>query len=67
MLFFQGLQDRVVPPQQTEAMVNALRQQGQTVEVVFLEAEGHGFRSELIKGQILEHTERFFERMLPAS
>ncbi|MFS6819884.1 hypothetical protein AAF134_12715 [Synechococcus lacustris Tous-12m] len=48
-------------------MVNALRQQGQTVEVVFLEAEGHGFRSELIKGQILEHTERFFERMLPAS
>jgi dipeptidyl aminopeptidase/acylaminoacyl peptidase len=67
VLFFQGLQDRVVPPQQTEAMVNALRQQGQTVEVVFLEAEGHGFRSELIKGQILEHTERFFERMLPAS
>jgi len=66
VLFFQGLQDRVVPPQQTEMMVNALRREGQSVEVVFLEAEGHGFRSELLKAQILENTERFFNRVLPA-
>jgi len=67
VLFFQGLQDRVVPPQQTEMMANALRREGQSVEVVFLEAEGHGFRSELLKAQILENTERFFNRVLPAN
>jgi dipeptidyl aminopeptidase/acylaminoacyl peptidase len=65
VLFFQGLQDRVVPPQQTEMMVRGLRRQGQTVEVVFLEEEGHGFRSELLKAQILETTERFLNRVLP--
>jgi dipeptidyl aminopeptidase/acylaminoacyl peptidase len=46
-------------------MVRGLRRQGQTVEVVFLEEEGHGFRSELLKAQILETTERFLNRVLP--
>jgi dipeptidyl aminopeptidase/acylaminoacyl peptidase len=44
MIFFQGLDDKVVPPQQSEVMVNALREAGVPVAYLTLEGEGHGFR-----------------------
>ncbi|WP_145651981.1 alpha/beta hydrolase family protein [Pseudoduganella lurida] len=44
MIFFQGLDDKVVPPQQSEAMVQALQERGVPVAYVPLEGEGHGFR-----------------------
>ena len=44
MIFFQGLDDNVVPPQQSETMVNALRKAGVPVAYMTLEGEGHGFR-----------------------
>jgi dipeptidyl aminopeptidase/acylaminoacyl peptidase len=44
MIFFQGLDDKVVPPQQSEMMVDALKKRGIPVEYVPLEGEGHGFR-----------------------
>jgi dipeptidyl aminopeptidase/acylaminoacyl peptidase len=44
MIFFQGLDDKVVPPQQSEVMVNALRRAGVPVAYITLEGEGHGFR-----------------------
>jgi dipeptidyl aminopeptidase/acylaminoacyl peptidase len=44
MIFFQGLDDKVVPPQQSETMVEALRQRGVPVAYITLEGEGHGFR-----------------------
>ncbi len=44
MIFFQGLEDRVVPPNQTEAMVTALRTKGVPVAYVAFEGEEHGFR-----------------------
>ena len=44
MIFFQGLDDKVVPPQQSEVMVNALREAGVPVAYMTLEGEGHGFR-----------------------
>jgi dipeptidyl aminopeptidase/acylaminoacyl peptidase len=44
MIFFQGLDDKVVPPQQSEVMVTALRQGGVPVAYMTLEGEGHGFR-----------------------
>jgi dipeptidyl aminopeptidase/acylaminoacyl peptidase len=44
MIFFQGLDDKVVPPQQSEMMVEALKKRGIPVEYVPLEGEGHGFR-----------------------
>ena len=65
VLFIQGLQDKVVPPEQTELMVQALRQRGLSVELILLEAEAHGFRSGAVQRQVLEATERFFERVLP--
>jgi dipeptidyl aminopeptidase/acylaminoacyl peptidase len=44
MIFFQGLDDKVVPPPQSEVMVRALRARGVPVAYVTLEGEGHGFR-----------------------
>lgn len=44
MIFFQGLDDKVVPPQQSESMVEALRARRLPVAYLTLEGEGHGFR-----------------------
>ncbi|MGO4476064.1 prolyl oligopeptidase family serine peptidase [Massilia sp. 2TAF26] len=44
MIFFQGLDDKVVPPPQSEVMVEALRARGVPVAYLTLEGEGHGFR-----------------------
>ncbi len=44
MLVFQGLDDRVVPPSQLDAMVAAFTEQGTPHVVMTFEGEGHGFR-----------------------
>ena len=44
VIFFQGLEDRVVPPAQAETMVNALKSKGIPVSYVSFENEQHGFR-----------------------
>jgi dipeptidyl aminopeptidase/acylaminoacyl peptidase len=44
VIFFQGLDDKVVPPNQAEAMVAALRDKKIPVAYVPFEGEGHGFR-----------------------
>ncbi len=44
MIFFQGLDDKVVPPAQSEAMVKALDSRGIPVTYLAFEGEGHGFR-----------------------
>ncbi len=44
VIFFQGLDDLVVPPNQTEMMVDALRANGLPVAYVAFEGEQHGFR-----------------------
>lgn len=50
VIFFQGLEDKVVPPEQSEKMVAALRKKKIPVAYVTFENEGHGFRrSENIK------------------
>ena len=43
-IFFQGLEDKVVPPNQAETMVEALTQKGVPVAYVPFEGEQHGFR-----------------------
>ncbi len=44
MIFFQGLDDKVVPPAQSEVMVQALKARGVPVAYVAFPGEGHGFR-----------------------
>jgi dipeptidyl aminopeptidase/acylaminoacyl peptidase len=44
VIFFQGLEDRVVPPNQAEAMVAVLAERGITHAYVPFEGEQHGFR-----------------------
>jgi dipeptidyl aminopeptidase/acylaminoacyl peptidase len=44
IIFFQGADDRVVPPAQAEAMVRALGAKGIPVEYILFDGEGHGFR-----------------------
>ncbi len=43
-IFFQGLDDKIVPPNQAELMVQALRQKGVPVAHLTYLGEGHGFR-----------------------
>ncbi len=62
VIFFQGLEDTVVPPQQTEQMAAALRRNGVPVEVHLFAEEGHGFRRSATQIQVLEATEAFFRR-----
>lgn len=44
ILLLQGLDDKVVPPSQSEAMVKALKDKGLPYECIEFAGEGHGFR-----------------------
>jgi dipeptidyl aminopeptidase/acylaminoacyl peptidase len=44
IIFFQGDEDKVVPPSQTETMVEALRRKGIPVGYILFSGEQHGFR-----------------------
>jgi dipeptidyl aminopeptidase/acylaminoacyl peptidase len=44
VIFFQGDEDQVVPPNQTEMMVEALRAKGLPVGYLLFSGEQHGFR-----------------------
>jgi dipeptidyl aminopeptidase/acylaminoacyl peptidase len=44
VIFFQGLEDKIVPPNQTEMMVAALKKKGLPVAYVPFAGEQHGFR-----------------------
>ena len=53
VIFFQGLEDKVVPPNQARAMVTALREKNIPVALLEFADEGHGFRkSENIKAAL---------------
>ena len=44
IIFLQGLEDKIVPPNQAERMVDALREKGLPVAYLAFEGEQHGFR-----------------------
>jgi dipeptidyl aminopeptidase/acylaminoacyl peptidase len=57
-IFFQGSEDRVVPPNQSRAMADALRERGVPVAYLEFEGEGHGFRNaaNIVRSIEAEHT-----------
>lgn len=62
-IFFQGLEDKVVPPSQSEAMVNALKANGIPVAYLTFEGEQHGFRQALTIKTCLESELAFYCRI----
>lgn len=73
VIFFQGLEDRVVPPNQAESMVAALAHRGTPHAYVPFPGEGHGFRrAENIRtaldGELYFYSRIFgFEALRPAA
>lgn len=63
-IFFQGLQDAVVLPEQTEQMVAALEEQGVPVHYVAFAQERHGFRRPENLQQVLETELAFYRKYL---
>ncbi|MFC3607304.1 alpha/beta hydrolase family protein [Stutzerimonas tarimensis] len=64
VIFFQGGQDAVVVPAQTESMVEALRVRGVPVEYRLYPGERHGFRQAANLADALEREYRFYQRLL---
>jgi dipeptidyl aminopeptidase/acylaminoacyl peptidase len=44
IILFQGLEDKIVPPNQAEMIVAAMRKKGLPVAYIAFEGEQHGFR-----------------------
>ncbi|MDB4894596.1 MAG: peptidase (acylaminoacyl-peptidase) family [Firmicutes bacterium] len=63
VLFLQGLDDKVVLPNQAELMVSALEQKGIPVAYVAFEGEGHGFRKAANQQRALEAELSFYSRI----
>jgi dipeptidyl aminopeptidase/acylaminoacyl peptidase len=63
VIFFQGLEDKVVPPNQSEMMVNALRAKGVPVAYVTFEGEQHGFRQAANIKRALDGELYFYSRI----
>jgi dipeptidyl aminopeptidase/acylaminoacyl peptidase len=63
MIFFQGLEDRVVPPDQSELMAQALRERGLPVAYLPFAGEYHGFRQAENMQRALEAELYFYGRV----
>ena len=62
VIFFQGSEDAVVPPNQSESMAAALRARGVPVALVVFAGEGHGFRQPDNARQAIEQEYAFLSR-----
>jgi len=63
IIFFQGLEDKVVPPDQTEKMVEALRERKIPVSYLPFAGEQHGFRQADNIQRALEAEFYFYSRV----
>ena len=64
IILLQGLEDRVVPPNQAEMMVSALRRKGLPVAYLPFPGEQHGFRKAENAKRALEAEFYFYSRIL---
>ncbi len=63
VIFLQGLEDKVVPPNQSEMMFAGLRRKGIPTAYVTFEGEQHGFRKAATIRRALEAELYFFSRI----
>ncbi|MGB7053859.1 MAG: prolyl oligopeptidase family serine peptidase, partial [bacterium] len=63
IIFFQGLDDKVVPANQAERMVKALRERRIPVAYIAFEGEQHGFRKSESLKRCLEAELYFYSRI----
>src|SRR5207248_120816 len=63
LIFFQGLEDKVVPPSQAETMVEALQAKGLPVAYIAFEGEQHGFRQAKNIKRALDGEMYFYSRV----
>ena len=64
VIFLQGLEDPVVPPDQSERMTEALRRNGVPTAYLEFPGEGHGFRRASTIEQALDSEYAFYCRVL---
>ncbi|KAG0559910.1 hypothetical protein M758_10G133700 [Ceratodon purpureus] len=64
LILFQGLEDKVVPPDQARLIYNAVKEKGTPVALVEYEGEQHGFlKAENIRNT-LEQEMVFYARLI---
>ncbi|MDJ0901200.1 MAG: S9 family peptidase [Xenococcus sp. MO_188.B8] len=63
VIFFQGLEDQVVPPNQAEMMVEAIKRKGIPVAYITFADEGHGFRQAANIKQAIDSEFYFYSRV----
>lgn len=63
VIFFQGREDKIVPPNQAEKMYQALKKRGISTELIIYEGEQHGFRKAETIQDSLEKEARFYLRV----
>jgi len=63
LIFLQGLEDKIVPPNQTVMMMEALKKKGLPVACIMFEGEQHGFRRAETIRRSLESELYFYSRV----
>jgi dipeptidyl aminopeptidase/acylaminoacyl peptidase len=64
LILFQGLEDRIVPPDQTQRMAASLAERGIACEAHYYPGQGHGFDDLDVKAAALEAERAFYCRVL---
>ncbi len=64
LILFQGLDDKVVPPEQSKAIYKALKNKGLEVEFYTYPGEGHGFRVSTDIVDALDKELNFYDKIL---
>ncbi|WP_370979036.1 alpha/beta hydrolase family protein [Agaribacterium sp. ZY112] len=67
LLLFQGLDDKVVPPNQAQAMAQSVRGKGLPVAHIEYAGEGHGFRQTSTIEHMLEAELYFYQQVFKLS